>query len=179
MKTDIEAAVRTLIDPLVAEAEVEIYDIEFATGILRVTLDRPGGIDVDAIGEMSKTISRVLDDHEDIVPGSNYMLEVTSPGVERKLRKPEHFAAMVGERARVKLRIGSGAARRIEGTIKSTTETSVDLLIGSGDGEELRTVAFTDIESARSVYDWTAALAAAKEVPADDIANDEKKASAR
>lgn len=191
MKQSVEQRVESMVRPLVAQARLDIYDVEFTSGVLRVTLDRKGGIDVDTIGEFSKSISRLLDEDESIVPGDNYMLEVTSPGIERKLRKPAHFVAMVGQRAKLKLTHGSGAARRIEGVISAADEESIDLAI---DDAEPRKIAYDEIESARSVFDFTAALADANtrsvpdtadpsanedSVEDDPINDDEEKATAR
>ena len=102
--------VSQIVEPLLADLDVTIYDIDMQASTLRITLDRSGGIDLDTIGEATRRISRALD-LEDPIPG-RYLLEVTSPGVERALRTPEHFAAVVGAQVRLKTRPGSGLDRR-------------------------------------------------------------------
>ena len=81
--------VRSSVAPLLADLGLEIYDIEHGGGVLRISVDKPGGVDLDAIALATRIVSRQLD-HDDPIPG-RYTLEVTSPGIERPLRTPEHF----------------------------------------------------------------------------------------
>ena len=76
--------VRELVAPVVVENGADLYDVEFNGGILRLLVDRPGGIDIDAIKRISRAAGRLLDD-ADPVPG-RYTLEVSSPGLERPLQ---------------------------------------------------------------------------------------------
>src|SRR5882757_4410398 len=87
--------VRDLVDPLLADLGLEIYDIEQLAGTLRITIDRPGGIDLESLALATRVVSRQLD-HDDPIPG-RYTLEVSSPGLERTLRTPEHFERAVGQ----------------------------------------------------------------------------------
>ena len=90
--------VRTLVLPIVADLHLDLYDLEFRGGTLRVTIDTPpgspGGVDLEQIALVTRLVSRDLD-HHDPVPG-HYTLEVTSPGLERTLRTPAHFQREVG-----------------------------------------------------------------------------------
>src|SRR5437588_11345070 len=94
--------VHALVEPLLAAHDVEVVDVEHLGATLRVTVDRPGGIDLDAISEATHVVSAALDRH-DPVPG-RYTLEVSSPGVERTLRTPDHFQRFVGTTVNVKTR---------------------------------------------------------------------------
>jgi len=76
--------VRRIVEPLLAEQGLECFDVEFGGGRLVVMADRPGGVDLDALTEATHRISAALD-REDPVPG-HYLLEVSSPGLERRLR---------------------------------------------------------------------------------------------
>ena len=87
--------VTALIAPEVTAAGLSLYDLEHAGGVLRVVVDRPGGVDIEAIAAITRAVSRLLDEH-DPLPG-HYTLEVSSPGLERRLRVPAHFAGAVGE----------------------------------------------------------------------------------
>src|SRR3954454_24443159 len=87
--------VRASVTPLLHDPGLEIYALEHAGGVLRISLDKPGGIDLDAIALATRVVSRQLD-HDDPIPG-RYTLEVTSPGIERPLRTPEHFERAVGQ----------------------------------------------------------------------------------
>ena len=81
-----------------------LYDIvtvkEHDRNIFRVLVTTPNGISLDKCAEISRMISPILDVDEPM--GGEYILEVSSPGIERKLRKKEHFIASVGEKVKIK-----------------------------------------------------------------------------
>ena len=78
--------VHPLVAPILADLGLELYDLEHAGGILKVVIDRDGGVDLEEIALATRLISRELD-HSDPIPG-RYTLEVGSPGLERPLRRP-------------------------------------------------------------------------------------------
>lgn len=91
----------------VAEREgVHIYDLEFAGGpqgrTLRVFIDKEGGVGVDDCANVSRGLNLLLD-VEDPIPGGQYVLEVSSPGLERLLKKTWHFEKAVGKKVWIKL----------------------------------------------------------------------------
>ncbi|MCB0988353.1 MAG: ribosome maturation factor RimP, partial [Acidimicrobiales bacterium] len=110
---DTATRVRELVAPSVSEAGAEIYDVELAGGILRITLDRPDGVSIDLIAAVTRAVSRLLDEADPIA--GEYTLEVTSPGLERPLRTPEHFVRAVGSTVTVKTRAGVPGDRRLKG----------------------------------------------------------------
>jgi ribosome maturation factor RimP len=141
-----------LVAPFVEEAGVELYDVEFTGGTLRISVDRPGGVDMAVIGSLTRSISRLIDDTDPI--GGRFTLEVSSPGLERPLRTPEHFANAIGEVVTVKLRAGVEGDRRAAGTLSEVhpdgfTVTALDAPTGTG-----RRMAFDDVERARTVFEW-------------------------
>lgn len=142
--------VRTLCRPVVDDMGIELYDVERAGGILRVTVDSPGGVSLDQVAEATRRISRLLDEH-DPVPG-RYTLEVTSPGLERALRTPEHFARAVGMQAAVRVRTPEGSVERLEGTIVAADDTTVTIEVANQGGR--RSVAYPDVDRARTVFVW-------------------------
>src|ERR1017187_124866 len=85
------------IEPVVATLGLQIYDLELTGGArtptVRVTVDAPGGVDLDAIAAASQALSPVLDADPALSQAcrGSYTLEVTSPGLERRLRTPSHF----------------------------------------------------------------------------------------
>src|SRR5512139_844724 len=81
--------VRAVIEPVVAAQGLELFDLEQAGPVLRVTVDRPGGVDMEAIASTTRALSRALDEHDPIA--GHYTLEVSSPGLERPLRTPAHW----------------------------------------------------------------------------------------
>jgi ribosome maturation factor RimP len=149
---DTTTRVRQLIEPLVEAAEVSIYDFEYTGGVLRVTVDRPGGVDIGVIGKLTRDISRMLDE-EDPMPGQ-YTLEVSSPGLERALRTPEHFIGAVGTLVSIKTKPGVEGDRRFKGTITAADEQSATFAVQGGDPAATRTVAIGDIERARTIFEW-------------------------
>ena len=98
--------VRALASPIVADLGLEIYDLEMVSGVLRLSIDTPtggpAGVTLDNIALVSRLVSRELD-HNDPMPG-RYTLEVTSPGLERTLRTPQHFQRELNKVVSVRLR---------------------------------------------------------------------------
>jgi ribosome maturation factor RimP len=162
--------VRDLVAPLVEAASAELYDVEFVQGTLRITVDRAGGVGMDVIGSLTRDISRLLDD-TDPIPG-HYTLEVSSPGLERTLRRPEHFTSAIGSLVAVKVRPGAGGDRRVRGTLVGADQDSITV---EPDGAEPRRVALADVERARTVFEWGPAPKPGR--PAPSSSSKQKKAA--
>lgn len=141
---DPAARVRELVEPVLAADGFELVDARFSSGALQIFVDRPGGIDLDAVAAVSTTVSQLLDEH-DPVPG-RYTLEVSSPGVERPLRRPEHFARFVGTTVNVKTRPDVAGERRVQGLLEAADDEGV---VVAG-----RRLAYGEIERARTVFEW-------------------------
>lgn len=148
MTTTAERLAR-LVAPVADELGLDVYDVEDSSGTLRVLLDRTGGVDIDTLSDASRRISRSMDSEGSFAATS--VLEVSSPGLERKLRTVEHMAGAVGEQVKVKLRPGVDGDRRIDGILTAADDTTVTV---SPEHGEPRTVALEDITSARTVFDW-------------------------
>ena len=144
--------VRELVAPLVADADLELYDLDLSGGILQVLVDAPGGADIDAISRLARSISRALDEADPI--DGKYALEVGSPGLERPLRTPAHFAGAIGTTVKVKTKPSIEGDRRVEGTVAATDERTVT--IHQPDGTD-RTLEYDDIERARTTFEWGSA----------------------
>ena len=149
--------VERVVAPVVLSSGLELIDVEVQSGTVRVTVDRSGGLDLEAIGSATSAISRALDE-ADAVPGGRYELEVSSPGLERRLRRPEHFKAHVGVAVSIKTKPGTAGERRIEGVIASADAEGIRI---EGDGIEggSRKLAYRDVDRAHTIFDWRAALA--------------------
>ncbi|MGA0970371.1 MAG: ribosome maturation factor RimP [Ilumatobacteraceae bacterium] len=156
--TPVLSRVRALVEPLVVDLGLELYDLEQRGGTLRVTIDTPpgssGSVNLDALATATRLISRELD-HSDPIPG-RYTLEVTSPGVERPLRLPEHFAREIGKDVALRLRPGDDGRRRIRGLLVASTADTITVRTGVNDDatpiEE--TVAVDQIEKAHTIFEW-------------------------
>src|SRR5438270_13913457 len=117
--------VRALIEPVVSPLGLELVDVELVGATLRVSVDRPGGVDLDTISAASEAVSAVLDHADpDPVPG-RYTLEVSSPGVERPLRTPEHFRRAVGTTVAVRTRAEIDGERRVQGVLDAVGDDAV------------------------------------------------------
>ena len=141
---EVAERVKALVEPVADAQGLELVDVEHGGGLLRVTLDRDGGIDLDAITAASERISELLDLH-DPVPG-RYTLEVTSPGVERPLQNAAQFRRFVGSLVNVKTRSHVEGERRIEAVLDDADDRGIEI---AG-----RRLAYDDIERARTVFQW-------------------------
>jgi ribosome maturation factor RimP len=140
-----------MLQPVVAAADLELVDVELRSGVLLVTVDRPGGVDLQALTDANRAVSGVLDEL-DPIPG-NYTLEVSSPGVERTLRTPAHFVKAVGETVSIKTRPQVPGERRRRGTLRSADEEGFELDVDDGGPGSVR-LAYSDIDRARTVFVW-------------------------
>ena len=146
----------TLIRPVIEGSGLELVDVAFrreaGRRVLRVVVDRDGGVDVDTIAELAEKVSRRLD-LEGFAPGP-YALEVSSPGIERSLKRPRDFARRVGDRVKVRTTTPVEGRTNITGELVSADDEGIVVAAAGG---ELR-VRHADIASARTVVDWDAEL---------------------
>ena len=149
--------VMDLVEPIAVDRGLDLVDVEYQPhgrrSVLRLYLDRPGGIGLDDLAEVSREVSDVLDAH-DAVPGQ-YTLECSSPGINRRLRKPEDFARFCGKSIRVRTSTPIGGSRNLAGL----------LLSANGDGIEIEdesrgrvSVPLRAIEHANYEHDFQAEL---------------------
>ena len=107
----------------------EVVELEFHSqgrgGLLRVYIDREGGVTVDDCEKVSRQVSAVLD-VEDPIPGA-YTLEVSSPGLDRPLRKEADFVRFAGERAKLELLLPKDGRKRYTGTLKGCEAGEVSI----------------------------------------------------
>jgi ribosome maturation factor RimP len=132
---------------------LRLWDVEMGgrpgSAVVRVFVDSDEGVDLDTVAEVSEEISRGLD-LRDPIPG-RYTLEVSSPGLERTLRSPEHFARSVGRQVVVKTsEVLVGGSHRVEGTIAAADDGGVRLRIANEDV----VVPYDAIRTARTVFEW-------------------------
>ncbi len=145
--------VRAVVEPLLAGTDVELVDVEHTGAVLRVSIDRPGGVDLELIADVTRRLSRALDE-ADPLPG-RYTLEVSSPGLERPLRTPGHFRRAVGATVRVKTRPEAPGDRRAHGRLAAADDEAITVEGAEADGGPWRrTIPYGDIEAARTVFEW-------------------------
>jgi ribosome maturation factor RimP len=141
------------LSPVVDALGLELVDVELAGATLRVTVERDGGVDLDALADANRAVSSALD-RIDPMPG-RYTLEVSSPGLERRLRRPAHFSRALGETVSLRLLPGAGEVRRIQGLLADADDRGVRVEGPEVPGGSAH-VAYEAIERARTVFEWGA-----------------------
>lgn len=120
-----------MLEPAVVDAGVALWELEYNAraggGLLRIYIDRPDGITVDDCERVSHAVSAVLDEKDPIK--GEYTLEVSSPGLDRVLRKHEHFAQFVGERVKLETNAPVDGRRRFSGTLVAVTDREIGLKV--------------------------------------------------
>ena len=153
-KETYEAKTLELLKPIVEKHNVSIYDIEYvkegADYYLRAYIDKPEGIDILDCEKVSRDLSNALDENEFIADA--YILEVSSPGVERVLRKVEHFNAVLNEEIYVKSFKPINKCKEFSGILTLVDEKGIKIKID--DNNEL-SFAYEDIAIAKLVYDFS------------------------
>lgn len=145
--------VRDLAEAVTRRRALTLWDVELGGQpgrmIVRVLVDADGGVDLDTVAEISEEISRGLDLRDPI--GGRYTLEVSSPGLERKLKSPEHFRAVAGTRVVIKTvdRLVENS-NRIEGEVVAAEDDELTLATPDGDLQ----VPYSQIRSAKTVFEW-------------------------
>ncbi len=138
-----------LLEPTVEGLGYELADLEVKlggrSGVVRVFIDQPDGITLDDCEKVSLAVSALLD-VEDPLPG-HYDLEVSSPGLNRKLTKPAHFERFAGEEVKVEMRFPIDGRKRFRGQLKASDTESILVVV---DGEE-HSLPIATIDTARLV----------------------------
>ncbi len=133
---------------------IELWDVELAGSgqnrILRLFIDKPEGVTHAECELISANVGAVLE-AENVVPGGEYQLEVSSPGIERKLIRPDHFRRFAGQKARLALREPVEQQRRWEGTLAGVVDDVVTL--EAAPGKTIR-VRMDQIEKANLKFEW-------------------------
>ena len=152
MGLEVRDEVRQLASPLADEAGYELVDIEFATlgreRVIRVLLDKPGGITVGECAVFSRRLADCLEMNQ-TVPGS-YRLEISSPGLERPLRTLDAVERFAGQRAALTTHEAHDGRRHYEGTLIGPAEGRVGVRLEDGDE---RWFPWQDVRSAKLVVE--------------------------
>jgi ribosome maturation factor RimP len=140
----------TVLEPYLAAERLELDDLEVVGSgqgrVLRVVVDGEG-VDIDRLADLSRGISRLLDADSDL--DDPYQLEVTSPGLERKLRRPAHFAKSVGREVVAKTKQGE-QKRTVRGVITDANDRTFTVEADEG----AVVLDFEDVLTAKTVFRW-------------------------
>lgn len=149
--SEIERSVTDMVTPFLVREGFELVDVEFVeeggNRYLRVFVDKEGGIDIDECGWISEYLSAELD-KKDPIPDA-YILEVSSPGAERPLKKPEDYRRAVGKHVYIKTVEPIDGANEFEGTLLSYEEDGVKVKAVRKGKKKEYAIAANNIESAR------------------------------
>jgi ribosome maturation factor RimP len=113
----LQQKIETTLRTRVPEVEVLLAELP-SPGLLRVTIDRPGGVDLDLCERVSRELSPLRE---------RYALEVSSPGIERPLVKPEHFQRAVGSRVAVRTEHAVDGRRQFRGTLTDARDDEIEI----------------------------------------------------
>ena len=141
-----------LLEPLVESLGYELVLVEFvqggSTAVLRLFIDQPEGIRVEDCQRVSREVAGILDVEDPIT--QTYNLEVSSPGLDRPLAKPEHFERFAGDRVKLTIFEPRMGQRRFTGMLEGVVEGRVQIRTDTGS----EAFEFSEIEQARVIPDF-------------------------
>ena len=153
MSTAILSKIEAIAERVAQTEGIEIVEVELKGGgknrFLRISIDRPEGVTHADCELISHQVGTILD-VEDVVPGA-YTLEVSSPGVERKLLKYEDFNRFIGKKIKAVLREPVENSRRWEGTLASCADGQIHLEVAEGKRIQFP---FDQVEKANLKFEW-------------------------
>lgn len=151
-REEYESKTEKLLEPIAEANGVSIYDVEYvregADYHLCAYIDKPEGVGIQDCENVSRALSDALD-REDFIPDA-YILEVSSPGLGRVLKKDKHLQTGIGQMVEVRLFKPVEKCREFSGVLESFDEDSITIL----EGEEARTLKRADIASVRLAVDF-------------------------
>ena len=152
MTTGMRERLVGLVEPLLERLGYELVDLEFSGGrgsaMLRVFIDRQTGVGIEDCEAVSREVSALLDVHDPVPTG--YRLEVSTPGLDRVLRTPAHYARFAGAQVAVELAVPREGRRRYTGRLLQSDADGMELMV------EGAAVAFPyrEVAQARLVPEW-------------------------
>jgi len=149
---NIEQKVEECLKPIINDLGYLVYDVEYVKEgkdyYLRIYIDKFDGIDINDCEKVTNAINPILDERDFIK--DKYFLEVSSSGLERILRKPEHYKMFINKEIALKLFKAINGTKELTGTLK---EYNKDFLILEINNEKLK-IDCQNIANAKSVYNW-------------------------
>jgi ribosome maturation factor RimP len=142
-----------------------LYDVEFVGAgkgrVLRIFIDRnDGNVTIDDCSQVSKGLNEILDANEELIPGGSYSLEVSTPGLDRSLKKPWHFQKVIGKKIYIKTQkplesLGITdkkwkAAKTVEDVLEAANDSGISFMIKD---VEIK-IPYSFIEKAKLVFDF-------------------------
>lgn len=157
-RQELAAFLFAALEPAAQSLELQMLDVDCGSEVLQITLEDPNGlIDSTRLEAASHALSAELDviPNVDAVYSGRYMLEVSSPGVERLLRTIEHFRRCLGSKVNIKLTSIEPGERRISGWIMGAENEIVRIAIDTFiSPKDVREIPIDRIERAKTVFEW-------------------------
>jgi len=154
MRQELIDKIWEIADRVARGADIDVVDVEFLGGgrhrVLRVYIDKPGGVTHGDCEAVSTGMEAILD-AEDIIPGGQYTLEVSSPGVERKLTRPRDFELSIGKKVKVVLREPVDGSAAWTGTISAFNGEA--LTVETADGKSAA-LPLDKVKKANLKFEW-------------------------
>lgn len=151
-REDYETRTEALLEPIAAANGVSIYDVEYVKEgsdyYLRAYIDKPGGVNIQDCENVSRALSDALD-KEDFIPDA-YILEVSSPGLGRTLKKDKHLQAAIGQEVEIKLFKPFDKCKEFQGVLDSFDAEHIVIL----EGDDPRSFERSDIALIRLALDF-------------------------
>ena len=150
--SNIEIKVENLLKSIINDLGYELYDViyekEGKDYYLRIVIDKEDGIDLNDCEKVNDAINDILDEADYIK--DQYFLEVSSPGVERLLRREEHYISQLGKEIKVKLFKPIDKQKELIGILEEYNKNEITLKVG----EKTIKINAKDIAVARTIFDW-------------------------
>ena len=149
---NIESKVEKLLEEIITNLGYELYDVKYEKEgkdyYLRIIIDKPEGIDINDCETVNNAINDILDEADYIK--EQYFLEVSSPGLERTLRKDKHFQKQIGNEISVKLYKAIDKQKEIIGTLEEYNENEITIKVNS----ETIKIDLKNIAIAKTIFNW-------------------------
>lgn len=153
-KDELLGAITALTELAATGTDIEIADVELRGGgsarLLRVYIDKPAGVTHGDCEMISERLSTLLDER-DVMSGDRYTLEVSSPGVERALKKPRDFERVLGRNIKVALREPLEGHRRVEGKLVEANGDAIGVELSTGERFRLK---LDQVQKANLKFEW-------------------------
>ena len=137
-----------------ADTQIEIADVQIRGAgkarLVRVYIDKPGGVTHGDCELISQKLGQLLDE-EDAIPGDTYTLEVSSPGIERKLSKPRDFERVIGQKIKLTTLAPVAGLTSLEGKLEQFADGNLDLEIAPGN---LVHIPLNQVRRANLKFEW-------------------------
>jgi ribosome maturation factor RimP len=153
-KDELVSAISALCEQAAAGTGIEIADVELRGGgnarLLRVYIDKPAGVSHRDCETISERLGTLLDE-QDVMPGGGYTLEVSSPGLERALKKPRDFERVVGHNVKIALKEALEGRRRLEGKLAEIAGDTIDIEVPNGGHFRVK---LDQVQKANLKFEW-------------------------